>query len=133
MALRWYAQERLQAHGIQAIFNVPRQGPRLPQDLETALFRVGQEAMTNIGKHAQAQRVEISLQVESKQVRLEISDNGIGFGLNQTLTDQSARPAWGLLGMQERASLLGGELSIQSEPGQGTQLCVTLPLGDNNV
>jgi signal transduction histidine kinase len=89
--------------------------------------------MSNIGKHAQAQQVAISLQVESKQVRLEISDNGIGFGLNQTLTDQSARPAWGLLGMQERASLLGGQLSIQSEPGQGTQLCVTLPLGDNDV
>jgi PAS domain S-box-containing protein len=133
MALRWYAQERLEVYGVQIKFDVPQQGLRLPLEIETALFRVGQEAITNIGKHAQAQQVTISLQTEPEKVRLEIDDNGVGFELNHTLTGQGDRPAWGLLGMQERVSLLGGELSIQSEPGQGTQLCVTLPLGDDDV
>lgn len=133
MALRWYAQERLEAYGVHVTLEFPQQGLRLPLEIETALFRVGQEAVTNIGKHAQAQQVTISLQTEPEKVRLEINDNGIGFELNHTLTGQGGRPAWGLLGMQERASLLGGELSIQSESGQGTQLCVTLPLGDYDV
>lgn len=132
MALRWYAQERLQARGIRVTFDVPQQGLRLPQEIETALFRIGQEAMTNIGKHAQAQHVTISLQTGPENVRLEITDDGIGFALN-TLAGQDGRPAWGLLGMQERANLLGGELAVQSEPGQGARLIVTLPLGDNNV
>ncbi|RMF00249.1 MAG: HAMP domain-containing protein [Chloroflexi bacterium] len=130
MALRWYAQERLQAHGVQVTFDVPQQGPRLPQQIETALFRIGQEAMTNIGKHAQARHVTISLQIGPEDVRLEITDDGVGFALN-ALAGQDGRPAWGLLGMQERANLLGGELAIESEPGQGVRLSVTLPLGDN--
>ncbi len=133
MALRWYAQERLQTRGIQVIFDIPRQIPRMPLEIETALFRIGQEAITNISKHAQAQQVAISLQIESKQVRLCISDDGIGIQLDPTLTDRGNRGAWGLLGMRERAELLGGTLTIESNPAQGTHLCVTLPLGDNNV
>lgn len=128
MALRWYAQERLQTHGIQVTFDVPQQELRLPQEIETALFRIGQEAMTNIVKHAQARHVTIFLQPGPGYVRLDITDDGVGFSLD-TQAGQDGRPAWGLLGMQERANLLGGELAVESEPGQGVRVSVTLPLG----
>jgi signal transduction histidine kinase len=132
-ALRWYAQERLQAHGTQVVLDVPPEGPRLPSEIETALFRIGQEAMTNIGKYAQAQEVYISLRVEPRTVQMEIADDGVGFVPAEVLAGKNGRQGWGLLGMQERAALLGGEMSIDSEPGQGTHLHVTLPLGENSV
>lgn len=129
LALRWYARERLQTRGIRVVLDVPEEGQRLPSEVETALFRISQEAITNISKHAQAGEVSIRLQVEPHQVSMEISDDGAGFTPTETLTGDNDRRGWGLLGMQERAALLGGELAIESQSGCGTCLRVTLPLG----
>lgn len=132
-ALHWYAQERLQAHGVEVSVDMPSEAQRLPPEVETALFRIGQEAMTNIGKYAQAQEVYISLRIEPRTVQMEIVDDGVGFAPAEVLAGKNGRQGWGLLGMQERAALLGGEMSIDSEPGQGTHLHVTLPLGEKSV
>jgi len=127
-AMRWYAEERLESRGLRVILDMPDETVRLPADVETALFRIGQEAITNIGRHARAHEVRICLEVDELQARMEISDDGVGFVPSTALAGEGSRRAWGLLGMQERAALLGGELSVASEPGCGTRMCVTLPL-----
>lgn len=90
----------------------------------TALFRIVQESLTNVLKHAQASAVEIALDVEDGQIRLEVFDNGAGF------SPAAARRvgAFGLMGMRERALMLGGEVDIRSAPGEGTSVRVRLPL-----
>lgn len=127
-ALRWYAQERLQTHGVEVTMDMPSEAQRLPAEVETALFRIGQEALTNVAKHAQADHVHITLRFEPTWVSMEIIDNGLGFAIPNPLTEPDGRRGWGLLGMQERAVLLGGELFIESEPGCGARLTVKLPL-----
>ncbi len=132
-ALRWYAEERLQKRGIEVVLDVPEETRRLSSEVETALFRIGQEAITNIGKHAQAHEVHIRLRVEGRQACMEIQDDGVGFNPGKALAEDNSRRGWGLLGMQERAALLGGQFVIESEPGRGTRLCVTLPLKEGNI
>ncbi|WP_376791758.1 GAF domain-containing protein [Thermoflexus sp.] len=126
-ALRWYARERLESRGIRVIYEIPDSIPRLPSEIETALFRIGQEAITNICKHAEATEVGIRLWVEKGWAVMEITDNGVGFCWSELRAGEGPRRGWGLLGMQERAILLGGELRIDTAPGQGTRLYVRLP------
>ena len=101
---------------------------RLPPEIETTLFRVVQEAVTNVLKHAQAQHLQVELQLRAGEVRACIQDDGCGFDP----TTFSAAPAHsqglGLLGMEERVALLGGSFHISSRPGQGTCIEVCVPL-----
>jgi signal transduction histidine kinase len=97
----------------------------IPTEVATALFRVAQEALTNVVKHAQAQRASVRLVFQAEDVALVVEDDGIGFdpeGFNG-----GKRPNWGLLGMEERAALLGGKLWLHSGPGRGTLVEVTIP------
>src|SRR5262245_13363349 len=90
----------------------------------TAVFRIVQESLTNIFKHAQATQVEVSIATEGETLAITISDNGVGFA-----TDAPRKPnSYGLLGLRERAYLLGGEIQITSAPGQGSEIEVRLPL-----
>ncbi|MFN3930077.1 MAG: sensor histidine kinase, partial [Thermoflexus sp.] len=115
-ALRWYARERLESRGVRVIYEIPDSIPRLPSEIETALFRIGQEAITNICKHAEATEVRIQLWVEKGWAAMEIADNGVGFCWPELQVENGPRRGWGLLGMQERAILLGGELRIDTAP-----------------
>lgn len=92
-------------------------------EISTALFRITQEALTNIVKHSRATRVEMRLLVTDRQATLIIKDDGAGFDPGEGLTS----PSLGLLGMQERAGRLNGKLDIASAPGQGTTLTVSMP------
>jgi signal transduction histidine kinase len=96
----------------------------IPYAVEETLWRIGQESLHNIQKHAGTARVNLSLQKSRKSVILEIKDEGKGFDLKKC----KSMPSLGLRGMKERADLLGGELEIQSKPGDGTILIVTIPL-----
>ena len=98
--------------------------PILPARIEAGLYRVAQEALTNVRKHANAQQVEITLCSESEEVQLIIQDDGHGFDPDAVAHDGSH---FGLLGMSERVKLLGGHLSIQSTPGSGTYIVVSIP------
>jgi NarL family two-component system sensor histidine kinase LiaS len=89
----------------------------IPDDVEHALFRLAQEALSNVSRHSQAKGVEISLQCVESVITLEFSDDGVGFD-----TDSIADRGMGLNSMQERIEALGGELIIVSEPGEGTRL-----------
>jgi len=103
--------------------------PRVTQPpVRIALFRVAQEALTNVVKHSGATQAQVSLNFGDEEVRLQVCDNGHGFEAGQGQPASAAtRPAWGLLGMRERAELLGGRFALETEPGKGTRVCVILP------
>lgn len=101
---------------------------RLASDVELTIFRIVQEALKNIEQHARASRVNVKLEFDSEGITVFIEDNGVGFEAPETPSDLTERGHFGLMGMQERAMLLGGWLSIGSEPGQGTRIVIYLPV-----
>jgi two-component system sensor histidine kinase UhpB len=101
---------------------------RLSPEIETVLFRITQEALTNVAKHADAQHTTIKLAFCEGQVELVIEDNGSGMTPEQMNRRQVRHQGWGLAGIQERAALVGGTFDIDSAPGQGTRLTVHIPL-----
>lgn len=147
-ALRWMAETRLEPKGIRVSVitsidldyfdSEPYQ--RLSPEIETTLYRVLQEAINNIARHSAARNVEINLRIEDDIAILSITDDGIGFDLTElnVETTQSVDTkdiqssdntrGLGLLGMQERVELLGGELEINSAPGNGTQIYIRIPI-----
>ena len=95
---------------------------RLPAEVEIALFRIAQEALHNVTKHAKATHVDIELIEEKGDIMMAITDNGIGFDMKNQ--DSSTRAHWGLTLMQERARAANGKFLLRSVPGQGTQIVV---------
>jgi signal transduction histidine kinase len=126
-AIDWYAEARLKTENIQVEWEIVGTERRLSRELETTLFRVAQEAISNIARHAHAENVSIVLGFEDKMVTLEIEDDGKGFVPEESLSAIRAGGAYGLLGMRERISLLGGELLIESQIGEGTRIQVKIP------
>jgi len=125
-AIRWYADRHLEPLGIAARCEFSGLDGRLPAQLETAVFRVVQEALNNVGKHARASSVLVQAALRDGELSLEIEDDGKGF-------DPAAVPAaegsgWGLLGMRERVEMLGGALHVDSAPGKGTHIRLSVPL-----
>ena len=98
----------------------------LPVEVETNLLRIGQEAINNAVKHARANRIEVALNFDTRNVRLSVRDNGRGFDPREQIADGH----FGLLGMRERAEQIGGVLSIDSAPERGTQIAVEVPLNE---
>ena len=122
-AIRWVAESRLEPLGIDLTFAVRGQERRLKPEIETTLFRIGQEAISNIARHAEANSVSIALEFAESRIGLEVEDNGQGFNLSE-----SPNGSFGVLGMKERAALLDGTFAIDSQPGNGTRLAVTIPV-----
>jgi signal transduction histidine kinase len=127
-AIRWYARSNLEGAGVQVDFSDHSEGLRLPPHLETALFRVAQEAMTNILRHADATRVSIRLSQSGGRIFLEIRDDGRGFDVQRTAGEAVSRKHLGLLGIQERVALAGGEVTVESTLREGTCLRIWVPL-----
>jgi signal transduction histidine kinase/HAMP domain-containing protein len=123
-AIAWYGKQRLAPLGIDLELKCDSMETRLPPEYETALFRIVQEALTNIVKHSQADRVSVDLQTRDGQLMLRVADNGRGFAPSPDGN------GFGLEGIQERVTILGGEFSVQAAPGQGTVLEARLPLVD---
>ena len=124
-AIRWAAEGRLEPLGIDLAFEVIGTERRLKPEIETTLFRIGQEAISNIARHAEASSVRIMVEFGDRSVRLQVEDNGKGFEPEKVAS--SADRAIGLLGMRERAALLDGAFAIDSEPGKGTRLTIEIP------
>ena len=122
--LRWYAEQFVKRTGV--VTTVIEQGPtrRLPPAVEEALFRIAQEALTNVAKYARAGKVTVTLDTTSDVSRLTIADDGCGF--DPSAWKQPAKDhGWGLMIMRERAAAVGAELSVESAPGRGTRVIVT--------
>jgi two-component system sensor histidine kinase UhpB len=122
-ALRWYGTQVASWAGLTVSVQGEEPVPRLVTSVETALFRIAQEALTNVAKHAQASEVTVLVAVEDGTTCLTVTDNGLGFEFALP-AELSGRHGWGLLSMTERAEAIGGECHIESRPGLGTQVMV---------
>ena len=135
-ALGWYADNRLKPLGIQVTFETVGTERRLPTALETALFRVTQEGISNIARHSKAENVSLTVEFGDNYVAIDLEDDGCGFDVDSTLAkgkDGSDDSPFGLLGMRERTELMGGSLAVESRPGQGTSIRVRVPLDAERV
>lgn len=129
-ALSWRVDEFNQAHPpAQVSLHVHGISQRLPRDLELVFYRVAQEALNNVARHADAQNVVMRLEQRDNQLALEVVDDGNGFDVAAKAAAGSRRSGGlGLLGMRERLAMIGGELRLDSAPGQGTRLSARAPL-----
>lgn len=100
----------------------------LSPDQDLALYRITQEALANVRKHAHATGVRVDLSHDTSTVQLEIRDDGQGFEVPAALIELARRCSFGLVGIQERVWAVDGALSVTSAPGHGTRLCVTMPI-----
>jgi PAS domain S-box-containing protein len=107
-------------------------GRRLPLEVETAVYRIAQEALTNLFKHSGADRASIILELFGDHVIIMIEDNGRGFDAEAALRPSAKRHRLGLLGMRERSAMLGGTFTVESAPGAGTTLLVRIPVGEGS-
>lgn len=123
-ALEWWAQEFEKRSGVQCLVETPTEMLPLAPNQTVALFRIFQESLTNVARHAKASLVKSSLSQVGDLVVLQISDNGAGFDTKTS----GQKKTLGLLGMKERTLMLGGQYDISSVPGQGTTVTVTVPL-----
>jgi len=127
-ALNWLLHRQAKRAGFVVQFNAESADARLPADLETTCFRVAQEALTNIVRYAQAQHVSVELGRGAAELWLSVGDDGVGFDVAAARERAARGQSTGLLGMQERVDLLGGQMRIESTPGQGSTIYVRLPL-----
>jgi two-component system sensor histidine kinase DegS len=126
-AIRWYAGNLQERTGMNLKVEVAGNEKSIATAANTAIFRIVQEALNNIIKHAKARNVNITLIFEAMDVRVRIKDDGLGFDVQARKSQAGGRPSLGLAGMQERASLLNGTFFVASMPGQGTLVEVTVP------
>lgn len=124
-ALEWHFQRYEKQTKVRVVFQCSSLEGRLPAHLETAIYRIAQEALTNVARHARVQVVTVRLWTDEENLGLQVDDQGAGFDVEAAL---AARVSSGLSGMRERAALLGGEFTAESIPGSGTRLTVELPL-----
>jgi len=125
-ALEMLAREMGSASNVKVSFQKQGSEKRLASPVELALYRIAQEALNNVARHAQATEAELNIHFNSGKIEMQISDNGIGFEAPNTPADFAPSGHFGLLGMYERADLIGARLTIHSTPGKGTQLAVQL-------
>ena len=127
-AIDWYAESRLKARHIQVAMETIGVEQRLPSEVETVVFRIAQEAVNNIVRHADAENVSITLEFADDAVTLQVEDDGKGFDPGTILKRGNGRGGFGLTGMRERAALFGGMATVESRRTQGTSITAKIPL-----
>lgn len=127
--LRKYVQDFEEKYRIHTQFNLVGKETRIPSGLEIAVFRLVQEALSNVNKHAKATFVSVELTLEPDQVQIYVVDNGIGFDVPLTEQRIAKGNNFGLLGMRERVELLEGTMVLESEKDSGTKITMLIPIG----
>ena len=129
-ALRWYADRYSKRTGLNVEVSVelPDHNERFSRELETACFRIAQEALTNIARHAQANEIEVQLVKADDALLLTVKDDGVGFDFGRLRKRASRVATLGLISMQERAHAAGGTIQIHSEISRGTEISFSVPL-----
>jgi PAS domain S-box-containing protein len=125
-ALNWLTEELGKELGIKTTVKADKLPP-LPSETELAMFRIAQEALNNVRKHAQASEVKIVVESSTSNIRMIITDNGKGFLISRLTGNLAKEGKLGVLGMEERARLIGGNIQIKSEPGKGTIVIAKVP------
>jgi two-component system sensor histidine kinase DegS len=125
-ALKRYLTDYQDKHELEVHFLFFGEERRLPLPVEVALFRLIQEALSNVRKHAEVNEAMVKLEIASHVVTVVVKDDGRGFDVRNA----TGKGRYGLLGIKERVELFGGELNIKSRMGHGTQVIVSIPLGE---
>ena len=125
--LRWYIQSHVQGVGPEVVTDFDEEGVRLPGDVETALYRITQEALSNSVRHASATKILVRLMIRPGYANLAVIDNGVGFDLDDVLRGD-ALGGLGLASIRERVELVRGSVNVESAVGRGTRLYVVIPL-----
>jgi two-component system, NarL family, sensor histidine kinase UhpB len=120
--LRWYLDQQAQRGGLSIHFSAEDGAVAIDPQIATACFRIVQESLTNVLRYAGASSVSVSVTAQAGRLELRVSDNGCGFDLRGVRAQAASGASFGILGMEERAALLGGVCEITSAPGQGTQV-----------
>lgn len=126
-ALSWYGNERLRALGCVVHLSGGNCAPDLPEEVKLTLYRIGQESLSNVARHAAAHHAWLDLHCTGAELVLTVRDDGRGFDAAEATQDSSTLRGVGLLGVQERAWLLGGSVTITSTPGNGATVEVRIP------
>jgi signal transduction histidine kinase len=126
-AIRWYVGRLQELTSL--IIRVDIMGEEAPMDeaARITMFRIIQESLNNVIKHANASHVQVDLEYRAENVHIVVRDNGQGFDLDTVKQRRASRPSLGLAGMEERAALLGGTVQVHSRPGYGTEVEATIP------
>jgi signal transduction histidine kinase len=127
-ALKWHLDRVGQRSGLRVQLSTEGLAERLPTELETVCYRVAQEALTNIVRHSKSSQVQVTLRQANDEVQLTVTDDGRGFDLAAAQARAQVGGSMGLLSMEERVTLLGGQLKVQTAPGLGCQVSARLPL-----
>ena len=127
-AVQWYVESHLQASGLRVVTDIDSVAHRLPPELETAVFRIVQESLSNVARHAHATRAILHVNATPDHVSLSVSDNGVGFDPDAVTRARDGHSGVGLLSMRERVEALDGSLTVYSVPDRGTQVQVLIPL-----
>jgi signal transduction histidine kinase len=125
-AIAWQTTEFQKRAGVRCKSSLPAETVTFDKDLSTTMFRIYQELLTNVARHAQATRLDVELRAVDDRLVLKVSDNGVGI----VAGDAHGKTSLGLLGMRERALRLGGSVDISSARGSGTQVAVSIPMGN---
>jgi signal transduction histidine kinase len=124
--LRSFVKGFSERNGVRILFEAAREVEKLEIEQKTVLYRVAQESLTNIAKHAQASQGRLAIRKSIKGIHMEIRDNGRSFRVEQQ-AGASGKKRLGLLGIQERVRLANGTCKVESAPGKGTRVCVFIP------
>jgi signal transduction histidine kinase len=127
-ALITYADECSSRMPFDVDVEITGERHRLPSEVEVTLYRIAQEALTNVAKHAQATKAHMTLEFGDGEIRLKVSDNGVGMDVAQAQRAAAEGRGWGLAGIEERLELLGGHIELRSPPAGGTELKTRIPL-----
>lgn len=127
-ALEWIAEGLVKNYGIETTVTITGRERSLPTEVRTLLFRIAQEALSNVRRHSRATTALISLEFSRDHVRMTVTDNGQGFEVTSNTEALAGSGKLGIIGMYERARLLGGKLSIKSSPGKGAEITAQIPV-----
>lgn len=122
-AMEWYLNDFKQRTGIDIVFHLPKQELELPDSINTCLFRILQESLTNVARHAGATLVTVILNEDVETIKLMIKDDGKGYDVSNA----SGKRTLGIIGMKERAAMIGGKYNIYGKPGEGTIVSIEVP------
>jgi signal transduction histidine kinase len=127
-ALQWLINNLAKNYNIKTSIDIPSIDHLFSQESRIMIYRIFQEALTNIGKHSQACNLTVSIQCQNGSATFSLEDDGKGFDLNQVVSKNNGERGLGLMTMDERVRLLGGAFDIRSQEGQGTRLSFTIPI-----
>ncbi|MBA7694401.1 Oxygen sensor histidine kinase NreB [subsurface metagenome] len=128
-AIEWLCQEMQQKYGIKVSYQDDKRPKPLDEDVRVLLFQAVRELLVNVAKHAESREANVSISRVGNKIRIEVSDDGIGFDNSEIGLHADIEGGFGLFSIRERLEPIGGQLKIESEPGNGTKVIITAPLG----